>query len=235
MFGLEYLIESFFQSIWMCLSESFFFYALFNTIYYGTNLILYFVDTSGLLLDMKCQKVADKEKHISEIKNTYQKCLPISLRNTLLWSIPTVLTLPPLINIWGYDFTWGKFILDIVLSYFLMDFIFYWSHRFLHHDDLYIAYHKQHHEIIAPVGLSATYMTVVDFYANILSIYLPPILISSNKETVIIWVIISTLNTIFVGHSGYSPIANFHDNHHKYFNCNYGVGVFTDKLFGTCM
>ena len=114
-----------------------------------------------------------------------------------------------------------------------MDFFYYITHRILHTKYFYTGYHKKHHEILTPVGLSATYLTVVDFYSNILSIYLPLVLLYADATTTTLWMVISTLNTVFIGHSGINPIASFHDNHHRYFNYNYGVGIFADRLFGT--
>jgi fatty acid hydroxylase domain-containing protein 2 len=210
------------------ITDGIYYYLLFNFIYYATNFILFIVDTTGVLNKHKLQL---KEK--SEIIETYKKCLPVALKNTLAYSLPTVMTLPFFINLGGYEFTWFKFWYDLIMCYGLTDFIFYCTHRILHTDLLYSKYHKKHHEITAPVGLSATYLTPVDFYSNILSIYLPPILLSSHSFTISAVVILSTLNTILIGHSGYNPIAYFHDDHHKYFNCNYGMGLFADKLFGT--
>ena len=35
-------------------------------------------------------------------------------------------------------------------------------------------------------------------------------------------------------HSGYAVFgATDHDRHHEHFDCNFGVGVFMDSLFGT--
>ena len=214
--------------IFTILLDGLFYYLLFNVVFYVSNAFLYLIDVNGIFSSSKLQN-----KSTDELTNVYKKCLPVSLRNTFIYNLPAVITLPPMINWYGFQFSWTKTIIDLVISYVLMDLIYYITHRILHLDCFYTKYHKKHHEITAPVGLAATYLTFIDYYSNVISIYLPPILLSSNHTTWTLWVIISTLNTIFIGHSGYSPIASFHDNHHKYFNCNYGVGVFADKLFGT--
>ena len=208
--------------------DGLFYYFLFNVVFYFFNFILYLIDTNKIFYD---QKLQPKPNEI--IIETYKKCLPVALKNTFLYNLPAVITLPPLINWYGFNFSLTKTIFDLIMSYILMDFFYYVTHRLLHTDLFYVRFHKKHHEITAPVGLTATYLTLVDFYSNILSIYLPPIILSSDSTTLTLWIIISTMNTIFIGHSGFSPIASFHDNHHKYFNCNYGVGVFADYLFGT--
>lgn len=210
------------------LLDGLYYYFLFNFVFYGCNLILYFVDMLTVSANYKLQPRSKAKLHAD-----YVKCLDVSVKNTFLYNLPAVIMMPILINWYGFSFSWAKTIFDLVMSYVLMDLVYYLTHRVLHFNCFYAKYHKKHHEMTAPVGLSATYLTVVDFYSNIVSIYLPPILLSVDRTTMSMWIIISTLNTIFIGHSGYNPIASFHDNHHKYFNCNYGVGVFADRLFGT--
>ena len=210
------------------LSDGLFYYCLFNIVFYTANLLLYIIDTNSIFSGRKLQA-----KSVDEIVHVYKKCLPVALLNTFVYNLPAVITLPPLINILNFEFSWLKMIHDLIASYILMDLFYYLTHRLLHTDRFYTKFHKKHHEITAPVGLTSTYLTFVDFYSNVLSIYVPPIILSAHSITMSLWIIISTLNTIFIGHSGFSPIARFHDNHHKYFNCNYGVGIFADRLFGT--
>ena len=210
------------------LFDGLFYYFLFNLIFYTTNFLLYLIDTNEIFDDYKLQN-----KKGSKLMLIYKKCLPISLKNTFIYNLPAIMTLPFFINWYGFTFSWYKVGIDLILSYVLMDFFYYVTHRILHTNYFYATYHKQHHEITAPVGLTATYMTVVDLYTNILSIYLPPIILSSCHTTITLWMIISTLNTILIGHSGYSVIATFHDNHHQHFNYNYGVGILADRIFGT--
>lgn len=205
-----------------------FYYLLFNFVFYASNLILYFIDSSELLSRHKLQP-----QELKNIIQTYNKCLPVSIKNTFIYNIPAAISLPFFINWYGFSFTWIKTIFDIIMSYILMDIVYYFTHRLLHTKRFYAKYHKKHHEITCPVGLSSTYLTIIDFYSNILSIYLPPIILSSDHTTFTLWIIISTLNTVLIGHSGYDPIASFHDNHHKNFNCNYGVGIVADYIFDT--
>ena len=209
-------------------ADSLIYYLIFNSVFYASNFILYVLDITGILFHRKLQP-----KHTIEIAETYKKCLPTAIINTCIYNIPAILTLPIFVNWYGVEFSWIKTIFDLVASYILMDFFYYATHRILHMEKFYQRFHKKHHEITAPVGLTATYLTFVDYYSNILSIYLPPIILSSDRFTIILWIIISTMNTVFIGHSGYSPLASFHDNHHKYFNCNYGVGILADRIFGS--
>jgi sterol desaturase/sphingolipid hydroxylase (fatty acid hydroxylase superfamily) len=208
--------------------DFFYYYCLFNFTYYVSNLVLFVLDVTGLLSGQKLQPY-DR----SNIIQTYKKCLPVALLNTFIYNIPGIFTMLPMINWYGFKFSWAKTLFDLAMAYLLMDILYWATHRLLHTKYFYNRYHKFHHEIISPVGISATYLTLLDFYSNIFSIYFPLIMLSSDATTTSLWMIISTLNTIFIGHCGYGPIASFHDNHHLHFNCNYGVGIWADKLCGT--
>jgi sterol desaturase/sphingolipid hydroxylase (fatty acid hydroxylase superfamily) len=210
------------------LYDFFSYYFLVNIVYYSSNLFLFVLDMSGLLQDQKLQTY-----DYDEIIKTYKKCLPVALINTFIYNIPAVLLLVPSVNWYGFSFSWFKTLFDLVSAYLLMDILYFLTHRLLHTKYFYSKYHKFHHEIIMPVGISATYLTLLDYYSNIFSIYFPLFILSADSFTTKLWIVISTLNTVFIGHCGYSPMANFHDNHHLHFNYNYGVGIWADKLFGT--
>ena len=58
------------------------------------------------------------------------------------------------------------------------------------------------------------------------------VITGASATTMVIWFILAT---IFVTntHSGYWwAYATKHDDHHRYFNVNYGIFI-TDKIFGT--
>ena len=121
---------------------------------------------------------------------------------------------------------------DFMIGIFIPDVLFYTTHKILHLPPLYKLFHKKHHELKAPIGISALYMTITDMYfANIIPLYLPMVLLSSHQYTLIIWMIIININTVIVSHGGIKYISEFHDNHHKYFNVNFGMNLLMDYYF----
>jgi fatty acid hydroxylase domain-containing protein 2 len=113
------------------------------------------------------------------------------------------------------------------------DVIFYIFHYIGHTKYFYAKFHKIHHEWTAPVAASANYNHFLDHL--IMNIMLPCISIiitKANFTTIWISMLISTL-IVTSTHSGYwLALARKHDNHHRYFNCEYGVFVI-DYIMGT--
>lgn len=119
--------------------------------------------------------------------------------------------------------------------------IFYWSHRALHHPQLYRMFHKQHHEYTAPFALAALYCGPLEMVISNLFAFMGICWIGRyHLFFVYCWVLHAVMGTQ-VHHSGYKfpwitimdHQPHVHDLHHKNFNCNYGnIGLF-DKLCGT--
>jgi sterol desaturase/sphingolipid hydroxylase (fatty acid hydroxylase superfamily) len=131
-------------------------------------------------------------------------------------------------------FMWHYEIVKVVIYILLADMWFFFLHYFAHTKYIYSYVHKLHHKYTAPVAINALYANPIDFgIISIMSICIGPILIAGHIYTLIIY----TFGTILINsisHSGYNIIAmSSHDTHHQYFNCNYGYGVFMDKLFKT--
>lgn len=210
------------------LSDCLFYYILFNLTYYLSGGFLFVIDYKQLLTQYKLQHV-----EYENMMAIYRRIIPNVLMNTFVYSIPAILIIVLSINRLDLEFNVIRCIADIIYSALMSDLIFFITHKILHNKNFYHLYHKLHHEVNAPVGLSAAYLTPMDFYSNIVSIYLPPILLSCHQITVVIWVILSTMNTVMVAHGGFSFVSSFHDKHHEVFNCNYGIGLWVDKLFGT--
>eukprot|EP01017_Pseudomicrothorax_dubius_P014482 TRINITY_DN1689_c0_g1_i1.p1 TRINITY_DN1689_c0_g1~~TRINITY_DN1689_c0_g1_i1.p1 ORF type:complete len:369 (+),score=62.86 TRINITY_DN1689_c0_g1_i1:2-1108(+) len=125
---------------------------------------------------------------------------------------------------------------QIIFCMFIEDFIFYWSHRLLHHPKIYAYIHKRHHEYVYPVSISSEYAHPIE---SILSNIIPSgagiALLGSNMHLVtqLMWMLVRVWETID-GHCGYefswSPFrllplsgsAKYHEFHHSHNVGNYG-------------
>jgi len=129
------------------------------------------------------------------------------------------------------------------------DFMFYWSHRLLHHKWLYPYIHKVHHESIETIALSAVGSHPIEhIISNFVSANLGIMLMPENSvhiTTVMIFVSYLMFEGID-GHCGYefpfSPCrmipwggsSNYHNYHHLENIGNYGNQfVLWDSIFGT--
>ena len=120
----------------------------------------------------------------------------------------------------------------IFFRYFV-DVPFYFAHKLFHTRYLY-KYHKIHHIIKAPVGISAFYMHPIDFiFGNIIPIFVPFIFLRLDYLTIHLWIILTIFNTVYESHGGFTNLSEFHDIHHKQSRYNFGTNVFMDNLFKT--
>lgn len=208
-----------------------YYYLLFNITYYSASFVLFLVDFCYYNKFIK-YKIQPKTRY--NIINIYKKCLSVVLTNTFIYAIPSIYFLCHCINFLELQFSLLKMFFDLFMGAILTDILFYTCHRIFHIKYLYKKYHKIHHEITAPVGISALYTTPIDFYfSNIIPVYFPMVILSAHPYTINIWVILTTIITIFVSHGGFKWVSSYHDYHHEKFNKNYGINVFMDYLMGT--
>ncbi|EYE91312.1 sterol desaturase family protein [Aspergillus ruber CBS 135680] len=129
-----------------------------------------------------------------------------------------------------------EFFRDFIISLFLREALFYYSHRFLHRPYFYVRIHKQHHRFTAPIALAAQYAHPIEqIFANILPITLPPQILKSHIFTFWAFLGYELFGTATV-HSGYDFLggqARMHDLHHEKFNLNYGSMGVLDWVHGT--
>jgi len=116
----------------------------------------------------------------------------------------------------------------------IIDVWFYSTHRILHWGPLYNWIHKQHHRFKAPNAVACTYANPIEFnLGNVLGVVLGPALTNCHPYAGAYWMAFSLASTAG-SHSGYYLLgAQDHDRHHEFFSCNYGTGVFMDRLFQT--
>ena len=99
----------------------------------------------------------------------------------------------------------------------------------MHTPILYKWSHKLHHLYKEPVGMESLYLHWFDLYVgNIIPIYLP--IVNTNLNTHIIWTMIIITSTIL---SHTEILDTFHNEHHRLFNCNFGISFYMDKIFDT--
>ena len=140
------------------------------------------------------------------------------------------------------------FWLSIVLTIFLHDAYFYWTHRLMHLPRLFPLMHRSHHRSTNPTPWAAYAFDPLEAFVQagifpfVLCLYSIP---STSFLIFMAWQI--TFNVL--GHSGFeiyptwfmdSPLGKFlntptnHAMHHQYFKGNYGLYFnFWDRLMGT--
>ena len=128
-------------------------------------------------------------------------------------------------------------ITDFIAIYLIYDFCFYIFHRIIHHPRFYSSIHKLHHNTFADIALSANYMTVADYFLEIIIPYwIATTVWNSCFLASFLFAIIGNINGL-ITHGGYNfmfmPNPYDHQEHHIYFNKNYGTGGPWDYLLST--
>lgn len=123
------------------------------------------------------------------------------------------------------------------LTFLVLELVFYFVHRAFHAGGYTRSYHQQHHEYDTPFALTALYCSWVEMVCqNMASVLLGPWLLQMPIVPFCLWMSIVGVD-IAVGHSGHRWISfhdtDFHDNHHKTRNKNFGVSGVLDTLLHT--
>ena len=125
-------------------------------------------------------------------------------------------------------------LLNYVIHTFVIDFWFYSTHAVLHWPAFYSLVHKKHHLFKAPNAVACMYANPIEFcVGNVMGVILGPAITNCSPAECAFWMCFSLASTS-ASHSGYRFMgATDHDLHHEHLFCNYGVGLFMDKLLGT--
>jgi lathosterol oxidase len=119
-----------------------------------------------------------------------------------------------------------------LLVFLLVDALTYYAHRLFHWKPLYSPIHRWHHRYTTTTPFIATAMHPAEWLTYQSILFLPMFVIPIH------WVSFASilLFVYYVGifnHSGIKS-AHFHDDHHKYFHCNFGQSSrLLDWLHGT--
>lgn len=161
---------------------------------------------------------------------TTKKAFPRTFINITVLSIPLIIALSYLVSDRAFELE--RCIIHLAIMFLSVDFWMYITHYAFHHRYLY-KYHKIHHEFTHPVGMVALYTHWSDLYFNnVLPVVATGLLLRSDYITMIIWIIITTFNAVFVSHSG-ATNDKYHLIHHRLVVYNYGICMYMDKILGT--
>jgi len=194
--------------------------------YYTTS-----IDFSKKSLDNRIQ-----HDNTQKLINIYWKIIPLVLFNLFITSLVFNLIIFKLLHYNNnpyYPIRLSYSLFKLSFYKYFVDIPFYISHRLFHTKYLY-KYHKKHHEIKAPVGISALYSHPIDYiFGNLVPIFIPLIFLNIDFVSLHIWTFFTIFATIYESHGGFENLSEFHDFHHKYFKYNFGTNVFMDKILDT--
>lgn len=240
----EYIFCNLWNNIYetQIVTNPFFPMLFMSGIYFSLYIPYALLDVSHFIKEFKIQK-----NHYPNKKEIY-KSLILWLKSQILIDVPFT-SLVYLMNI-STEITkdppkLGVFVCDILISFLLMDCLFYVVHRLLHTNWLYKNIHKIHHEFKSPFVLVGQALHPIEHLLFALVSVIPIYLTSHHLFTQHIIMIMVMMNNIDA-HCGYK-IINFykwsngflsgstsHDLHHERFIVNYSIyTTIWDRIFKT--
>jgi sterol desaturase/sphingolipid hydroxylase (fatty acid hydroxylase superfamily) len=168
------------------------------------------------------------------------RCLPLVLLNCVvggLFASGTLLcVLPDRCFAWTEVPDMPRLVCDTVVFLAVQEILFFFLHRMVHvNKRMYQMIHKVHHTWTAPNALSSVYCHPLEHVlCNMFPLLVGPALCRTHMWQISILLQLFMLHTCAV-HSGYwiCDDNGMHDEHHRYFNCNYGTQGIMDHIFGS--
>ena len=162
--------------------------------------------------------------------------LNLAIGATILGYITSTWTAKGIITFNKAPTTWWVVGLEYAAYFFAFDTYFYWFHRLMHLEPIYTWVHKIHHRSTSPNMLTTLSVSPIESIINggFLALFTAAVTVHSSTM-----MLIGPTN-IFMGlyvHAGYEFFprwwnktwltkwfitTTFHDQHHRYFNWNYG-------------
>ncbi|XP_028027329.1 cholesterol 25-hydroxylase-like [Bombyx mandarina] len=141
------------------------------------------------------------------------------------------------------EYGWIWFFLQFPVIFIYIDYTTYIMHRLYHTPWLYKHFHKLHHKYKQPTAFSVTAIHPVEIMHIQLTMCLPLFTIPTHWASFYAVAIYNYYHGI-IDHSGinfkaqwwqpWQPDAEFHDQHHEFFHCNFGFNMsLWDKWHGT--
>jgi lathosterol oxidase len=130
---------------------------------------------------------------------------------------------------------------SIAFVFVLTDLGAYWSHRLFHSPRAFKNIHKWHHRYGAPTPFTVTAMHPVEFLTYQCIFLIPQFIVPMHAYAYYALLIYVFYYNV-CDHSGikhralipWQPPSLFHDDHHRYFHCNFGQSsIWWDRLYGT--
>jgi sterol desaturase/sphingolipid hydroxylase (fatty acid hydroxylase superfamily) len=143
---------------------------------------------------------------------------------------------------------WWVIAAEYALYFFGFDTWFYWLHRWMHKEPVYTWVHKLHHFSTSPNLVTTTSVSPLESLINGGFVPLFLAAVTVHEQTLALILPTNIVMGLYV-HSGYEFFprwwnrswatkwfitATFHDQHHKYFTCNFGgYTTIWDRICGT--
>ena len=130
---------------------------------------------------------------------------------------------------------------SLALVFLVTDLGAYWAHRLYHHPRIFQRIHKWHHRYGAPTPFTVTAMHPVEFLTY-QAIFTAPAFLVAMHAAAYYGLLVYVFYYNVCDHSGikhralvpWQPPSQFHDDHHRYFHCNFGQSsLLWDRLYGT--
>lgn len=143
------------------------------------------------------------------------------------------------------QYGWMYLVISLALAFLIHDTWFYWSHRFLHWKPVYRVVHSLHHRFHNPNPFTAFAFHPVEAVVQIGVIPLISFILPVYEGVLIFFATFVFFMSVY-GHLGFELRANkkgvfkifntaiHHNQHHRYFHCNYGIYFnFWDRIMHT--